>query len=293
MADALHPPTPVRPLRRGWFVSRILARPLTVRQHPAALRAAARIVTALPLLQVALLVGVLKAEPWQALLGAEGLVIAWLAGSQLRRQTVEGRLAGYGMAVLNTVAMGAAGLALGGHLLWLTGAIAMAVVTWLVFAPTGAHTVRRGWVALALLLGPLVLLCAAMRWAVESSATQTDAGMRRQQLTLAWAGYQLRGGTGTERALLRLRQAQAAFEVGDYHEAFELANNGAFDGTGRSRVPATAIGADLLDSLLRVKAQSLYNSTWNKDDEIRTTIRTAPLAPGLLELEEVPLRWAW
>jgi hypothetical protein len=117
--------------------------------------------------------------------------------------------------------------------------------------------------------------------------------MRRQQLMLAWAGYQLRGGTGTERALLRLRQAQAAFELGDYQKAFELANNGAFDATGRSRVPATAIGADLLDSLLRMKAQSLYNSTWNKDAAIRTTIGNAPLGPELLGLEEVPLRWAW
>jgi hypothetical protein len=279
--------------RRGWFISRVLLQPASLRQHRRALAAAAHMVLLLPLIQAALLVLVLKAEPWQALLGAEGLVISWLAASQFRRVSVEGKLAGYGIAMLNAVALGVAGVALGGHVLWLSGAATMAAVTWLAFAETGAHTVRNAWLALAVLLLPMVLFCAASRWALEASASTEDPASRGRLLSLAWAGYHLRGGNGSERALLRLRQAQAAFEQGEYAEAFQLAHDGAFDERGNSRVPASAIGEGLLDSLLRLKAQSLYNMAWNKSEPIQTLIRREPLGEELLDAPDARVRWGW
>lgn len=279
--------------RRGSFSLRVMDRPSAPSQPEVALAAAGQMVLLLPIIQMLLLVGVLKAEPWQVLLGLEGLLMAWLARSQYRRVTREGKIAGFGIAILNAVAMGIAGIALGGHLLWLTGAAGMAAVAWLTFRPTGGRTIGHAWLGYSGSLLLVTLLCIACRAALELSSGGSEPAARARMLGFAWTGYHLRGGSGTERALLRLRQAQAAFEAADYSAAFAFAHDGAMNEKGGSRVPATAVGEGLLDSLLRVKAQAHYNGTWEKNDGITTAIGPEPLPAETLADPTVRVRWGW
>lgn len=281
------------PARRGSFVVRVMLAPLVLRQHPRALALAGNLALALPLAQVALLVGVLKAEWWQGLLGLEGMVIALLASSQFRRAGVESRLVGYGIALINAAALGAIGLVLGGHLLWITGAIGMAAITWLVFAPTRVRTVRAVATTFMAVMLLLAAGCGYARYTLETSRTEPEPARRAAQLQVAWLALLLRGGNGTERALLRLRQAQAAFAGSQFDAAFAFAHDGGFDSHGGSRVPATAIGADLLDSLLRIKAQAYYNARWHKQDRIWVPIASDPLPQEVLGEESVQVRWGW
>lgn len=279
--------------RRGSFIVRAILAPMRVRQSRHALVAAGTIAVALPVIQALLLVAVLDAEWWQGLLGLEGLVISLLARAQFRRASMESKLLGYGISLVNAAALGAIGMALGGHLFWVTGLVGMAAITWLTFSVTGAKTVRR--VVAGFLLATLLLAgaCGLARYGLVASAAQPDPAVRATLLDAAWAGLQLRGGNGTERALLRLRQAQAAFEGGRYQRAFELAHDGAFDSNGSSRVPASAIGQGLLDSLLRIKSQAYYNARWEKAEQIWMPIKNDPLPPEFLAEESVRAKWGW
>lgn len=283
---------PARP-RRGSFVVRMALARVRVQQSPQALAMAGRMALALPVVQALLLVAVLNAPLWQGLLGLEGLVVGALASAQLKRGSADGKLVGYGIALLNAAALGAIGLALEGHLFWLTGMVVMLPMTWLVFSATAPGSVRKAVIAAAL---PLLLLagaCGFARWGIEASETQTDPEARLSQLDAAWLGLRLRGGTGTERALLRLRQSQAAFAAGQYTRAFVFAHDGAYDDHGNSRVPATAIGADLLDSLIRVKAQAFYNAAWDKQGDLWVPMGADPLPPELLDEASVKVKWGW
>lgn len=283
---------PPRP-RRGSFIVRMALARVRIEQTPQALAMAGRLALVLPVLQALLLVAVLNSQLWQGLLGLEGLVVGALASAQLRRGSAEGKLVGYGIALLNAAALGAIGLALGGHLFWLTGLAVMLPMTWLVFARTSTGTVRNALIAAAL---PLVLIagvCGYARYGLAASATNTDPASRSLQLGAAWLGWHLRGGTGTERALLRLRQSQAAFAAGDFAAAYKFAHDGAYDDHGNSRVPATAIGADLLDSLIRVKAQAFYNQAWNKQGGLWVPVADDPLPPEILDEASVKVKWGW
>lgn len=280
--------------RRGSFVVRLALRRVKLRQNRAALKAASRMVLIIPVVQVALLVGVLNEALWMLLLGLEGFLIAWLAAGQLARPHPESKLMGYGIALMNSVLLGAVGLFLGSHVFWLVGLLGMIPVTVLVSRVTGAKTVKRSWIAFALSLTLLIVFCAAGRVALMHSRGMEDAESRRMHLQVAWYAFQIRGGSGTERALMRLRQAQAAFEVGDYESAYRLADDGAFDGERYIRpIPVSPIGQDLLDSLLRVKAQAYYNHRWGKQGEIMTPIANDELPTDLLHDPEVDVRWGW
>jgi hypothetical protein len=281
-------------LRRGSFAVRMALRRIRLRQNPKALKAAARMVLLLPLLQSALLVGILKAETWMLLLGLEGLLIAWLAATQLSRPTPESKLTGYGIAVLNTCLLGAAGLFLGSNVYWVTGLIGLAPVTWLVFSVTGRNTVKLAWAAYVIPLLLVLLVAATGRWALISSESEPDPQARRSQLAAAWYVMLLRGANGNERGLLRLRQAQAAFEASDYEAAYALADDGLYYADRRLRpFPESLIGADLIDSLIMIKAQAFYNHHWDKQDQIRTPIQAGPLDEEALTDKNGPVRWGW
>ncbi|MBZ0134907.1 MAG: hypothetical protein K8I27_00875 [Planctomycetes bacterium] len=280
--------------RRGSFIVRIATRRMTLRQNRAALKAASRMVLVLPLIQVALLVGVLKGETWMLLLGLEGLMIAWLATGQLSRPNPESKLLGYGLAVLNTGLLGAVGLFLGSHVFWVVGLLGLLPVTALVFRATGARTIRHAWLAYVAPLLLLALFCGAGRATLIHSETLEDPHSRRVHLDIAWYALQLRGANGTERALMRLRQAQAAFAEQDYESAYRYADDGAFDGGRFIRpIPVSLIGQDLLDSLLRVKAQSHYNRRWGKHGTIFTPIAPDPLPAEILADPKAAVRWGW
>ncbi|MCB9933681.1 MAG: hypothetical protein H6841_09690 [Planctomycetes bacterium] len=280
--------------RRGSFIVRLALRRIALRQHRDALKAAARMVLLLPGLQAALLVGVLHAELWMLLLGLEGTLIAWLAAGQLSRPTPESRLIGFGIALLNVVLLSAVGLFLGSHLYWVTGLLGILPVVYLVFSRTGARTLKLAWVAYVLPLLLAALACGAGRAAMELSENETDPALRGSELQLAWYALAVRGGNGTERALLRLRQAQAAFEAGDYEAAWQLADDGLYDGRRQLRaIPASLIGADLVESLLRVKAQAFYNARWDKDGNIYQPITPEPLGEDSAKDPTVSLRWGW
>ena len=235
--------------RRGSFIVRMALKRVTLHQHRDALKAASRMVLALPLLQSALLVGVLNAELWMLLLGLEGFLIAWLAAAQLSRPNPESKLLGYSVALMNAVLLGAAGIFLGSNVYWLTGLLGMLPVTLLVFRVTGKGTVKLAWLLFA---APLLLLfigAGVGRAAIEMSKSESDPAARSTELEVAWVAFQVRGGSGTERALLRLRQAQAAFDEGEFERAFDFADDGVFDPDRRMRgIPQSAIGQDLLDS---------------------------------------------
>ncbi len=280
--------------RRGSFVVRLALQTAVLRQHPAALKAALRMLLLLPLFQAAILVGILHAERWLLFLCAEGLLIAWLAASQLSRPNPESRLIGYGIGVLNIGALAAVGAFLGVPVLWLTGALALIPFTWLVLVPTRAHTVKAGWAGFFL---PLVLLATFAgygRLALEESRTEVDPAARSGQLDAAWDAMLLRGFNDTERALLRLRQGQAAFAIGEYERAFWFANDGMQDDEGVLRpIPRSSIGQELLESLIMLKAQAFYNQRWDKSDHARTPIEAQALPPELLAHEHAKVKWGW
>lgn len=280
--------------RRGSFIVRLALRRVKLRQNRAALKAASRMVLLLPIVQAGLLVGVLNEAPWMLLLGLEGLLIAWLSAGQLARPNPESKLMGYGIALMNSILLGAVGLFLGSHIFWLVGVIGMIPVTALVFRETRAASVRRAWIKF---LAPLLLLglfCIAGRVALTHSVGLQDAASRETHLQVAWYAFQLRGGNGTERALLRLRMAQAAFENADYAAAYAYADDGAFDSQRFVRpIPVSSIGQDLLDSLLRLKAQAFYNERWGKSGTIFTPIAPDALPDEILQEPEVAVRWGW
>ena len=278
----------------GSFVLRMALRRVRLRQKPQALKAAARMVLLLPVYQAALLVGVLNAETWMLLLSVEGLLICWLASSQLSRPTPENKLTGFGIAVVNAILLGAAGLFLGSHVYWVTGLIGMVPVIMLVFSDTGRNTVKLAWAMFVVPLLLILLFAAAGRLALIQSESETDPEARRTQLEVAWYVMQLRGANGNERGMLRLRQAQAAFEAGDYAAAYALADDGVYYHDRLLRpVPVSLIGADLIDSLIRVKAQAFYNDRWDKQDAIHTPIQPEPLDDESRSDKAGPVRWGW
>jgi hypothetical protein len=280
--------------RRGSFAVRMALRRIRLRQNPKALKAAARMVLVLPILQSALLVGILNAEVWMLLLGLEGLLISWLAASQLSRPTIESKLTGFGIAVLNIGLLGAAGLFLGSNVYWVTGLVGLVPVTLLLFRVTGRSTVRLAWAAYVIPLLLIMLVSAAGRWALISSESEPDPEARRSQLSMAWHVMSLRGANGSERGLMRLRQAQAAFEAGDYEDAYHLADDGLYDrGRHLRPVPASLIGESLIDSLIMIKAQAFYNGHWNKQGKIHTPIQAEPLDEESLRDKSAQIGWGW
>lgn len=285
---------PDRQKRRGSFIVRLALRRVKLRQNRAALKAASRMVLLMPLVQTALLVGVLNEALWMLLLGLEGFLIAWLAAGQLARPNPESKLMGYGITLMNALLLSVVGLFLGSHVYWVVAVIGLIPISALVFSVTGANSVKRAWIAFILPLLLLSTFCVAGRIALIHSKGMEDAESRTMHLQVAWYAFQLRGGSGTERALLRLRQSQAAFEAGDYEAAYEFADDGAFDGERSVRpIPVSAIGQDLLDSLLRMKAQAYYNHRWDKQGEIFTPIADDALEDGLLNEPTVQVRWGW
>lgn len=280
--------------RRGSFIVREALKTKRLRQHPRAMKAAARMLLLLPFVQAGILVGILNAEPWLLLLCAEGLLIAWLAYTQLSRPTPENRLIGFGIGVLNVVALSVVGAFLGAPVLWITCMIAVVPFSMLLLKPTGRHTLRIAW---AMLLLPLVLLAGVagfMRLSLENSRNEQDPRARLRYLNAAWDGMRLRGYNGTERALLRLRQAQAAFEAGEYEVAFFLANDAMQNERGEIRpIPVGGFGDGLLDSILRLKAQAYYNARWRKDTPIGTQIGNQPLSDDLLKDPASRVLWGW
>lgn len=280
--------------RRGSFIVRIALKRVKLRQNRHALTAASWMVLALPVIQVVLLVGVLNAEPWMALLALEGLLIAWLAAGQIKRPHPESKLLGFGIALMNTFLLSIAGAFLGSHVFWVTGLLGILPVAYLVFTATGRGTVRRAWAAYVLPLVVLLVAGGVTRGALVLSESEEDPGARLTQLRVAELGLLVRGGNGTERALIGLRQAQAAFEAGEYARAFELAHGTLYDDAGELRgVPQSAIGEELLDSLLHIKAQAYYNHRWGKDEKIFVHIKNEPLDKELLRDETVRALWAW
>ncbi|MBK8207969.1 MAG: hypothetical protein IPK87_14425 [Planctomycetes bacterium] len=280
--------------RRGSFVVRLALQTAVLRQHPAALKSASRILLLLPFVQAAILVGILDAERWLLFLCAEGLLIAWLASSQLSRPNPESRLIGYGIGVLNVGALAAVGAFLGVPVLWLTGALALLPFSWLVLVPTRARTVKAGWAAFVLPLLLLATFAGYGRLALEKSRTEGDPAARSGQLDAAWDAMRLRGFNDTERALLRLRQGQTAFATGDYDRAFWFANDGMQNDEGVLRpIPRSSIGQELLESLIMLKAQAYYNRRWDKADDARTPIEPEALPPELLAHEHAKVKWGW
>jgi hypothetical protein len=280
--------------RRGSFVVRAALHRVALPQNRHALKAASRMVLALPLIQIVVLVGILNAEIWMALLGLEGLLIAWLAAAQLSRPNPESKLLGYGITLLNTILLGATGLFLGSHVFWLIGLLGLLPITWLVFSTTKAATVKRSWLLFAVPLLLVAVFCGVGRMGLVLSETEADPAKRRVQLDVAWYAMTLRGANGSERALLRLRQSQAAFAAGDYDAAFVYAHDGVYTPDGRVRgIPVSLIGADLMDSLLRVKAQAFYNAAWRKDGTIFTPIAPDPLEREITRDATVAVRWGW
>ena len=280
--------------RRGSFIVKLALARVTLHQHRDALKAASRMVLVLPVLQVALLVGVLNAELWLLLLGIEGGLIAWLASSQLVRPNPESKLMGFGIAVLNTALLSLTGVFLGSQVFWVTGVLGLLPVIFLLFRATGKHTIKLAWL---MFIGPLLLIfsfATAGRVAIRMSETETDPARRNVQLEVAWYALLLRGGNGTERALLRLRQAQTAFANGEYRAAYEFADDGLYSNDRRLRaIPESLIGSQLLDTLMRVKAQSFYNSRWNKDGNIYVQIKPEPLDEESLTDPTTSVRWGW
>ncbi len=280
--------------RRGSFIIRIALKEVILRQHPAAMKAAGRLLLVLPFVQAALLVGILDAEPWMLLLSAEGLLIAWLAASQLKRPSPENRLIGFGVGVVNVGAVSAVGAFLSVPVLWITGLLALAPFCWLLLRPTRQRTVAISWAAFVIPLLVLLVFAGYTRAALERSHSETNPQARLMQLSAAWHGLLLRGGNGTERALLRLRQAQAAFEAGYYEAAFHFADDGLrYDHGGMRGIPDSPLGGLLVDSLLGYKAQAFYNQRWEKEAPAQAPIQQEAISAELLHHPAASVRWGW
>lgn len=284
---------PEQQRRRGSFIIRIALKQAVLRQHPAAMRAAARMLLVLPVFQAAVLVGVLNAEPWLLLLSAEGLLIAWLAASQLKRPSPENRLIGLGLGSVNLLAMAMIGAFIGAPVLWITSVAALVPFGWLLLRRTRRRTIFVAWSGFALPLLLLACFAGFTRLALEQSRGG-ESQDRVSLLEAAWHGLQLRGGNGAERALLRLRQAQAAFDTGDFQAAFELANDGLQNQRGVMRaIPDSPLGHALVDSLIALKAQAHYNRHWGKSAEIYMAINDQPLGDELASHPAARIRWGW
>jgi hypothetical protein len=280
--------------RRGSFVIRIALKEVILKQHPAAMKAAGRLLLVLPFVQGALLVGILDAEPWMLFLCAEGLLIAWLAASQLKRPSPENRLIGFGVGVVNVGAVSAVGAFLGVPILWITGLLALLPFCWLLLRPTRRRTIAASWTMFAIPLLVLLVFAGYTRAALERSHTETNPQARLMQLGAAWHGLRLRGGNGTERALLRLRQAQSAFEAGYYDAAFHYADDGVRNDHGGMRgIPDSPLGGLLVDSLLGYKAQAFYNQRWEKEGPVQAPIRDESISDELLLHPSARVRWGW
>jgi len=280
--------------RRGSFVVRQALRRVVLHQHRSALKAAAYMLLLLPIFQGVMLVGILNSEPWMLLLCLEGALIALLAASQLSRPTPENRAIGYGIALLNVAALSLLGLFLGAHILWVTSLALLVPVSVLVLLPTRSWTLRVSW---ALMLVPMFLLLLATgagRVSFEMSKSETDPARRLQLLQVAWVAGHSRGLNDSERALLRMRMAQAAFESGEYERAFRLADDGAFSPVRALRpIPQSPIGEHLLDGLLLLKAQAYYNWRWDDNREVTLRLGSDPIEPETLAHENIKARWAW
>jgi hypothetical protein len=276
-----------------WLNAREILRGEKSRQSPQALKAAARMVLAVPVLQALLQVGVLNAEWWQALLGLEGLLIASLAASQLSQRQLQYRLLGLAMALLNAIALAAIGLFIGSHVFWISGLLGFAPFAWLLLAPTGPRTVKLANGTFVLLFALLLAGATAARLCVENAA-QDEPAARHRKLQVAWWGFVIRGGNGTERAMLRLRMAQSAFAAGDYELAYACANDGLNHPDKRGReIPVSPVADSILRSLLILKAQAFYNQTWGKNDKAPAPLDSAPLGEELRGHGEVRLRFGW
>lgn len=275
----------------GWFNVRALLRGQQLRQSPLALKAAGRMVLMLPVLQVALLVGLLNAEPWLALLGLQGLLLGALAHNQFARQDAQYRFVGLGLTLVNMLALAMIGLFVGSHVFWISALVALFPILALVLLPTKPQSVKLAWAAYLLAFAILLGLCGAARFCIETAANDEPAA-RRLKLSVAWMAYAARGGNGTERALLRLRMAQAAFADEAYEAAFEYADDGLRYEDGRWRdLPASPLAEPLFQSQLNVKAQAFYNAAWNKNDPSKTQIKPEPLDTSTLS--ECRVKWGF
>lgn len=275
----------------GWINVRALLRGRQLRQSPLALKAAGRMVLMLPVLQVALLVGLLNAEPWLALLGLQGLLLGALAHNQFARQDAQYRFVGLGLTLVNMLALAMIGLFVGSHVFWISALVALFPILALVLLPTKPQSVKLAWAAYLLAFAILLGLCGAARFCIETAANDEPAA-RRLKLSVAWMAYAARGGNGTERALLRLRMAQAAFADEAYEAAFEYADDGLRYEDGRWRdLPASPLAEPLFQSQLNVKAQAFYNAAWNKNDPSKTQIKPEPLDTSTLS--ECRVKWGF
>ncbi len=275
----------------GWINVRALLRGQQLRQSPLALKAAGRMVLMLPVLQVALLVGLLNAEPWLALLGLQGLLLGALAHNQFARQDAQYRFVGLGLTLVNMLALAMIGLFVGSHVFWISALVALIPILALVLLPTKPQSVKLAWAAYLLAFAILLGLCGAARFCIETAANDEPAA-RRLKLSVAWMAYAARGGNGTERALLRLRMAQAAFADEAYEAAFEYADDGLRYEDGRWRdLPASPLAEPLFQSQLNVKAQAFYNAAWNKNDPSKTQIKPEPLDTSTLS--ECRVKWGF
>ncbi|CAG0929317.1 hypothetical protein PLCT1_01009 [Planctomycetaceae bacterium] len=275
----------------SWINVRALLRGPRLRQSPQALKAASRMVLFLPILQTALLVGVLNSELWLGLLGLEGLLMGALASSQLSQRDAQYRLLGLGIAFVNTLALAGFGLFVNSHAFWISGTIGFLPAMALVLLPTGARTVKLAWAGYSLSFLLLFGASGFARFCIETAGGD-EVAARRLKLEFAWAAFVVRGGNGTERALLRLRMAQAAFAENDFEAAFHLADDGLRHKDGRWRdLPASPIAESLFQSQLSVKAQAFYNAAWNKNEPYRAVIKPDPLDASTLS--ECRVKWGF
>lgn len=274
-------------------VREILRGPRT-RQTPQALKAAGRMALTLPLTQALLAVAVLNAEYWQALLGLEGLLIGALAANQLAQRDMQYRLLGLGIAWVNGIALSIIGLFLGSHLFWVTGLCGLAPITWLVLSPTTKRSVILAWAAYALVMALMFGAAGFARYCAETAPHESDLAARRFKLEVAWGAWTLRGGNSTERAMLRLRMAQTAFEAGDWESAFDWADDGLAYPDRRSRAIAESpLAEHVLRSLLLVKSVAYYNRTWGRSEPVETPVKTTPLDDETRNHPKVRLRWGY
>jgi hypothetical protein len=275
----------------SWMNVRALLRGPQLRQSPQALKAASRMVLILPVLQTILLVGVLNSELWLGLLGLEGLLMGALASSQLSQRDAQYRLVGLGMAFVNTLALAGFGLFVNSHAFWISGLMGFLPAMALALMPTGPRTVKTAWAAYIFAFALLFGGAGFARYCVETAGSN-EVAARRLKLEFAWAALVVRGSNGTERALLRLRMAQAAFANGEYESAFEYADDGLRYKDGRWRdLPASALAEPLFQSQLNVKAQAFYNATWEKKDAYKSIIKDDPIDASTLG--ECRVKWGF
>lgn len=278
----------------GWANVREMLRGPKVHQTHAALKSAGRMTLLLPVVQVILVVGLLNSEWWLGLLGLEGLLIGALATSQLGQRDSQYRLLGLGMAFVNFLALSIIGLFAGSHLFWISGLLGFFPICTLVLLPTGRRSLVLTWGFYGLIIAVMFAAAGVARFCVETAGTDENQVTRRHKLTIAWVAFTLRGGNGTERALLRLRMAQSAFASDDFEAAFYLANDGVIHPDQRAReIPASPLAQYLLQSLMQVKSQAFYNMAWGKHEPMQSRIGPEPLDDETLDHPEVRVKWGY